>query len=416
MALKAEKRNKSRTWTILAGIVFFIFNQLKWVFSLLKLGKFATLLSMFLSLGAYAIFYGWKFAVAIIYLIFIHEMGHLYAAKRKGLKTSPAIFIPFMGAAIGLKELPKNAKDEAYVAYAGPLFGLLSFLPAVGLYELTGEPFWGLVIFLGAMINLFNLFPVSPLDGGRIVGVLSTKIWLIGLLIIIPYLFISPEPIIFLIFLFGIFTWWRRVREDFDLRRTEQTLESFKAEQQSLVAIKEEMDEYRDMPNFSYIIGTYLDDVRVAKDRLKRNIPSGFAFPVFQDKKKLKKYAFHFQLELLNNRERFLQTLRSEYESYGKHQGYTAQGLAFGEPDEESGQTLKLPVFDHAAYFMSYEGSLLTEMKKVQETYHKMKNYYVSTLKTKITVLVLYLLLAGVLSAFVVYGNHLMDVNRHLIM
>jgi Zn-dependent protease len=415
MAEKAEKRNQSTIWTILTGIGLFILGKLKWVFGLFKLGKFATLLSMFLSLGAYAMFYGWKFAVAIIYLIFVHEMGHLFAAKRKGLKTSPAIFIPFMGAAIGLKELPKNAKDEAYVAYAGPLFGLLSFLPAVFLYESTGEPFWGLVIFLGAMINLFNLFPVSPLDGGRIVGVLSTKIWLVGLLLIIPYLFISPEPIIFLIFLFGIVTWWRRVREDFELKKTEQTLEAFNTEQQKLDAILEEMDEYNDMPNFGYIIGTYLEDVRVAKDRIKRNMPSGSAFPVLQDKKKLNKYAALVDLEMLNNRERFLKTLQSEYEKDRRNKDLVKESYSITDP---GGVTTapELPAFDHRAYFKVYEESLLKERHKVQETYHKMKNYYVSTMKTKVVVLVLYLLLAGVLSAFVLYGSHLMDVNRHLIM
>ena len=104
-----------------------LLSKLKWVFAIFKLAKFSTVFSMFLSLGAYAVIYGWQFGVALIYLLFIHEMGHLWAAKRKGIPTSPAIFIPFMGALIGMKEMPKNAKDEAYIAYMGPLFGLLSF-------------------------------------------------------------------------------------------------------------------------------------------------------------------------------------------------------------------------------------------------------------------------------------------------
>src|SRR5699024_8114982 len=99
----------------------------------------------------------------------------------------------FMGAAIGIdpKKI-KNAETEFFVAYGGPLAGLISIIPAVALYFMTQEPYWGLVIQLGALINLFNLFPVSPLDGGRIVTVLSTKIWFIGLLALIPVLFISP--------------------------------------------------------------------------------------------------------------------------------------------------------------------------------------------------------------------------------
>ena len=90
---------------------------------------------MFLSLGAYAVIYGWQFGVALIYLLFIHEMGHLWAAKRKGIPTSPAIFIPFMGALIGMKEMPKNAKDEAYIAYMGPLSDYFHFTGYSTLYD-----------------------------------------------------------------------------------------------------------------------------------------------------------------------------------------------------------------------------------------------------------------------------------------
>ncbi|MET3729190.1 Zn-dependent protease [Fictibacillus halophilus] len=414
MAQKAEKQNQSRIWTIIAGIGLFLLSKLKWVFGLLKLGKFATLISMFISLGAYAAFYGWKFAVAIVYLIFVHEMGHLVAAKQKGIKTSPAIFIPFMGAAIGMKEMPKNAKDEAYIAYAGPLFGLLSFLPAVFLYETTGEPFWGLVIFLGAMINLFNLFPVSPLDGGRIVGVLSTKIWFIGLLLVLPYLFISPDPIIFLIFIFGILTWWKRVREDFEQNKLKETLTLFQSEQDKLSVINQEMDEYKDMPNFGYIIGTYLEDVRVAKDRLKRNMPTGYSFPVLQDKKKIRKHSTLVEIEILNNRERFLQTLLKEYESNQRQREYIHNMYKEADP-EELATIPELPNFSHRNLFEAYEQSLLTEKANTEKQFEQTKNYYVSNTKTKVIVLIMYLLLAGVLSAFVVYGNQLMDANRFLI-
>jgi Zn-dependent protease len=414
MAQKAEKQNQSRIWTIIAGIGLFLLSKLKWVFTLLKLGKFATLISMFISLGAYAAFYGWKFAVAIVYLIFVHEMGHLVAAKQKGIKTSPAIFIPFMGAAIGMKEMPKNAKDEAYIAYAGPLFGLLSFLPAVFLYETTAEPFWGLVIFLGAMINLFNLFPVSPLDGGRIVGVLSTKIWFIGLLLVLPYLFISPDPIIFLIFIFGILTWWKRVREDFEQNKLKETLTLFQSEQDKLTEINQEMDEYKDMPNFGYIIGTYLEDVRVAKDRLKRNMPTGYSFPVLQDKKKIRKHRTLVEIEILNNRERFLQTLLEEYESNQRQKEYIHNMYKEADP-EELATIPELSNFSHSSLFEAYEQSLLTEKANIEKQFEQTKNYYVSNTKTKVIVLIMYLLLAGVLSAFVVYGNQLMDANRFLI-
>src|SRR5699024_4522871 len=130
----------------------------------------------------YAAFFGWQLAVVLVYLLLVHESGHLVAARQKGIKTSPAYFIPFVGAVISMKERPKDAATEAYLAYGGPLAGLISFLPAVLLYSWTGAPVWLLVIFLGAFLNLLNMLPVSPLDGGRIVTVLSTKIWFLGLL------------------------------------------------------------------------------------------------------------------------------------------------------------------------------------------------------------------------------------------
>ena len=90
---------------------------------------------MFLSLGAYAVIYGWKFGVALIYLLFIHEMGHLWAAKRKGIPTSPAIFIPFMGALIGMKEMPKMRKMKLTSPIWGPFSGWCHFTCDSTLYN-----------------------------------------------------------------------------------------------------------------------------------------------------------------------------------------------------------------------------------------------------------------------------------------
>ncbi len=73
------KNNKKGLWGILVAIGLFLLSKLKWVFAIFKLAKFSTVFSMFLSLGAYAVIYGWKFWVALIYLLFIHEMGHLWA-------------------------------------------------------------------------------------------------------------------------------------------------------------------------------------------------------------------------------------------------------------------------------------------------------------------------------------------------
>ena len=118
------KTSKKGGLGIITAIGLLILSKLKWVVGLLKFSKFgATFISMIISLFAYAVLFGYKFAIAIVYLIFVHEMGHLIFAKIKGLKTSPAIFLPFMGAVIAHKR-PDEVKTEAFIAYGGPLFGL----------------------------------------------------------------------------------------------------------------------------------------------------------------------------------------------------------------------------------------------------------------------------------------------------
>lgn len=200
--------------------------KIKWLLALLKVAKVGSLLSIFVSLGAYALVYGWKFAAALVYLIYIHEMGHLLAAKRKGIKTSSAIFIPFVGALIALKEEPKNANQEAYLAFGGPLLGTVAFLPAIPLFLVTENPFWLLVITLGAMINLFNLMPVHPLDGGRIVGVISAKLWVVGIIGMVVYMFFRPNPLLILFFILGISKWWNEFRSEITINQRDSVIES----------------------------------------------------------------------------------------------------------------------------------------------------------------------------------------------
>lgn len=160
--------------------------------------------TILLSMKSYAVFYGWRYAIGFIALIFCHEMGHYVAAKRKNLKVGLPIFIPFVGAWIELKEQPINAETEAYVAYAGPFIGtLFSFI----FYYLGRHFDSGLYIALahaGFIINLFNLIPISPLDGGRITSVLSPRVWLIGAPLLIGVWVYYPSPMLVLISLLAL--------------------------------------------------------------------------------------------------------------------------------------------------------------------------------------------------------------------
>lgn len=156
---------------------------IKFGLPLLKMGGF-----MFLSLFLYAQLFGWPFAAGFILLIFIHEMGHLIAARTVGLKVSLPLFIPFLGAAILLREMPRNAWMESIVGIGGPLLGALGSLLVASCYFLTGNEIFLALGYVGCFINLFNLIPIVPLDGGRIVSAISPRLWLVGLLILVPYL------------------------------------------------------------------------------------------------------------------------------------------------------------------------------------------------------------------------------------
>lgn len=252
---KNPKGSKKASIGFLGTIAILLLGKLKFLLVIFKILKLHTLVSMFISLGAYALIFGWKFAIALIYLLFIHEMGHAYAAKRIKLPVSPAAFIPFMGAVIGLKEMPKSAKDEGFLAYMGPLFGFLSFLPAIPLYLYTHESFWALLITLGAMINLFNLIPITPLDGGRIAAGISTKLWGLGIVLLTIYSVMHISFIGFLIVIIGSMEWYR-------LYKKQRSLNSDKLEVQRLELLVMNL---KQAPN-------YLESVEAISRRAKQMI------------------------------------------------------------------------------------------------------------------------------------------------
>ena len=147
----------------------------------LKFGKILTTSgSMFISVWFYSLAFGWKFAFGFVLLIFVHEMGHVFVAWRQGLPISAPIFIPGMGAIILAKAEGKSAWNQAVMGIGGPIAGSIGAAACWWLYTTTqNELFLGLA-YVGFMLNLFNLIPVFPLDGGWITGAVSPYLWLIG--------------------------------------------------------------------------------------------------------------------------------------------------------------------------------------------------------------------------------------------
>jgi Zn-dependent protease len=175
-----------------------------------KLKILTTSASMLVSIGAYTLIWGWRFAVGFVVLLFVHEMGHVFQLRREGIKASAPMFIPFIGALVAMKELPKDAAAEARVGLAGPILGSLGALVPLGIYALTGNELFQALAFVGFFLNLFNLLPVLPLDGGRAMAALSPAMWLVGYGLLIAVTFVVPNPIMILILLLGGFETYRR--------------------------------------------------------------------------------------------------------------------------------------------------------------------------------------------------------------
>ncbi len=178
-----------------------------------KLKLFTTSASMLVSIAAYSLIWGWRFAAGFVLLLLVHELGHVFQLRREGIPASAPMFIPFLGAAVAMKEMPKDAAAEARVGLAGPVLGSLGALVPLGLYALTGEDLFKALAFMGFFLNLFNLLPVLPLDGGRAMAALSPWMWLAGFALLLAATIAFPNPIMILILLFGGMETWRRWRE-----------------------------------------------------------------------------------------------------------------------------------------------------------------------------------------------------------
>jgi Zn-dependent protease len=175
-----------------------------------KLKIFTTSASMLVSIAAYALIWGWKFAIGFVLLLLIHEMGHVIQLRREGIEASAPMFIPFLGAVVAAKSLGDDAAAEARVGLAGPILGSIATLVPLGIWLATGEEFWQALAYVGFFLNLFNLLPVLPLDGGRAMAALSPWVWFAGYAGLIALTFAFPNPILILVLLLGGYESWNR--------------------------------------------------------------------------------------------------------------------------------------------------------------------------------------------------------------
>ena len=144
------------------------------------------------------------FGVGFVLLILVHELGHGYAMKRCGIDSGWPIFIPFFGAMIAMKGLPQDRGDEAEIAYGGPLAGTAAALAVAAVGLVTESRLLISLAYTGFFLNLFNLTPISPLDGGRVAQAFSRKAWIFGAGVLALFFLATRAPQLLLIALLAL--------------------------------------------------------------------------------------------------------------------------------------------------------------------------------------------------------------------
>jgi Zn-dependent protease len=202
-----------KLWAPIAALGLLIFKFKAVILAVFKLKVFATSATMLVSIAAYAWIWGWRFAVGFVLLLLLHELGHVLELRRQGIPASAPLFIPFLGAVVGMKQMPHNVWKEAQVALAGPILGSLAALGCWFAGEALDSELLVALAFTGFFLNLFNLIPLSPLDGGRAAAALHPALWAVGLALLLGLTIVRPNPILLLVLVIGGIEVWRRWRD-----------------------------------------------------------------------------------------------------------------------------------------------------------------------------------------------------------
>jgi Zn-dependent protease len=198
-----------------AGLLLLKFGaKLKGLLLLLpKLKLLTTAGSMLVSVAAYAVIWGWRFAAGFVALLFVHEMGHFLQMRREGVKPTFMLFVPFLGAAVGARSLGGNAAAEARIGLAGPIVGTLGTAALIPVAELTGNELFRALAYVGFFLNLINLVPLVPFDGGRAMAAMAPAVWFVGLGIMLTLFFVWGNPFLLIFILLGGMETWRRWKQ-----------------------------------------------------------------------------------------------------------------------------------------------------------------------------------------------------------
>lgn len=162
------------------------------------------------SVVAYSLFFGWTFAVGFVILLFVHEMGHVIQLRREGIKASAPMFIPLLGAVVMMKSMPEDALAEARVGLAGPILGTVGAAVCLAIGEATGSDLLRALAYVGFLLNLINLVPIVPFDGGRAMAAMAPAMWFLGIAAMLALLLLTGNPFLLIFLVLGAMETWRR--------------------------------------------------------------------------------------------------------------------------------------------------------------------------------------------------------------
>ena len=148
-------------WVVWLGLATKIFQS----------GKALKVVLAGVAVSGWTVLYSLPFALALTATLVFHEWGHLRAMRRFGIPTKGMYLIPFVGG-IAVGEQARTHWEDVYISMMGPVYGLAMTAACYLLYIATASHLVGLVASVSALVNVFNLLPIHPLDGGRVVKAL----------------------------------------------------------------------------------------------------------------------------------------------------------------------------------------------------------------------------------------------------
>lgn len=205
--MPVEKKSKTKKISTIIAVALKSTKLIK-IIQLIKLMKFAKpfvmILSMMISILAYSAIWSPAFAIAFVVLLAVHEMGHVIAMNKEGFPTNAPVFIPFVGAML-FSPKDMDRRQEAVIGIGGPILGSIASFILLGIYYFYPSNYILIFAYMGLFLNLFQMIPLSPLDGGRVTQAIGRNFQFVGIILLMAITVLLHQPTILLIWIIVLF-------------------------------------------------------------------------------------------------------------------------------------------------------------------------------------------------------------------